>query len=118
AYVEGDDPATGVKVMREIVEGLTAPLPEVVASEGGAPAISRDRLLSPGTEEDLQRRFLEENWTDKLPIVLPTEERVADMLAGTSHKPDEIVGQMQPTKNRGPWSYTVEKVAVNAVMAG
>ena len=51
-------------------------------------------------------------------IVLPTRERVAAMLAGTSRKPDEVVGRMQPTLNRGMWEYTVEKVAVNAVMAG
>jgi hypothetical protein len=40
------------------------------------------------------------------------------MLAATSRKPDEVVGHMQPTTNRGLWEYTVEKVAVNAVMAG
>ena len=40
------------------------------------------------------------------------------MLAGTSHRPDEVVGHMQPTHYRGYWEYTVEKVAVNAVMAG
>ena len=118
AYVTANDPATGEPVMREIIEGLTAPLPEVTAKERGAPAVSRNRLLSPGTEDSLQQMFLENNWTDKLPIVLPTEARVADMLSGTSRKPDEVVGQMQPTKHRGLWSYTVEKVAVNAVMAG
>jgi hypothetical protein len=76
------------------------------------------RLVEPDTEEDLQQQFLENNWTDKLPIVLPTEDRVAAMLAQTSHDPSEIVGKMQPTANRGLWEYTVEKVAVNAVMAG
>ena len=40
------------------------------------------------------------------------------MLAGTSRKPDEIVGHMHPTEFRADWEYTVEKVAVNAVMAG
>jgi hypothetical protein len=40
------------------------------------------------------------------------------MLAATSHKPDKIVGRMQMTANRGWWECTVEKVAVNAVMAG
>lgn len=119
AYVAGDDPHTGVPVMKEIVEALTGALPEAETRKGvAAPAISENRLLSPGPEDALHRRFLDEGWTDKLPIVLPTEERVADMLAGTSRKPDEIVGRMQPTKNRGLWSYTVEKVAVNAVMAG
>src|SRR5260370_32195688 len=72
----------------------------------------------PGSEEDLRQLFLEKNWTDKLPIILPTEERVAAMLAHTSHKPDEVVGHMRPTQFREYWEYTVEKVAVNAVMAG
>jgi hypothetical protein len=76
------------------------------------------RLVEPATEDELQQQFLDNNWTDKLPIVLPTEERVAAMLAHTSHKPQEIVGRMQPTANRGLWEYTVEKVAVNAVMSG
>ena len=76
------------------------------------------RLLEPDTEERLQRQFLENNWTDGLPIVLPTEQRVAAMLAATSRKPDEIVGRMQMTEFRAAWEYTVEKVAVNAVMAG
>jgi len=52
------------------------------------------------------------------PIVLPTEGRVAEMLAGTSHPPDEVVGWMRPTSTREAWEFTVEKVAVNAVMAG
>src|ERR1700748_2675033 len=76
------------------------------------------RLVEPDTEDNLQQQFLDNKWTDGLPIVLPTEKRVAAMLAGTSRKPDEIVGRMQPVEFRGAWEYTVEKVAVNAVMAG
>src|SRR5438105_1671457 len=40
------------------------------------------------------------------------------MLARTRRKPDEVVGRMRPTHFREAWEYTVEKVAVNAVMAG
>src|SRR5262245_33763285 len=76
------------------------------------------RLVEPDTADNLQRQFLENRWTDGLPIVLPTEQRVAAMLAATSRKPDEIVGRMQATEFRAHWEYTVEKVAVNAVMAG
>src|SRR3954471_12417439 len=76
------------------------------------------RQLDPDTQDNLQRQFLENQWTDGLPVVLPTEKRVAAMLAATSRKPDEIVGRMQPTEFRVAWEYTVEKVAVNAVMAG
>jgi hypothetical protein len=75
-------------------------------------------VIGPDTEDNLQRLFLENNWTDKLPIVLPTRERVDAMLAGTSHAPDEIVGHLQPVEFRAAWQFTVEQVAVNAVMAG
>jgi len=79
---------------------------------------STPRLVEPDSEENLRRLFLERNWTDTLPIVLPTEERVGAMLGGTRRKPDEIVGRMRSTHFREYWQYTVEKVAVNAVMAG
>jgi hypothetical protein len=73
------------------------------------------------TPENLQKMFLDKRWTDFLPVVLPTEEKVADMLKGTSHAPDEIVGKMSPT-NTGNyfeyWTFTVKDIAVNAVMAG
>ena len=77
------------------------------------------RLVEPDTEENLQRLFLENNWTDKLPIVLPTEERVAEMLAHTSRKPRrDRRPYAADRQSRACWEYTVEKVAVNAVMAG
>jgi hypothetical protein len=70
------------------------------------------------TEDNLQRLFIENHWTDMLPIVLPTEARVEAMLKGTSHPPEKIVGRLRPTVFREAWESTVEKVAVNAVMAG
>src|ERR1700727_2371423 len=75
-------------------------------------------VVGPETEDNLQQLFLENNWTDKLPIVLPTRERVDAMLKATSHAPDEIVGHLQPVEFRAAWEFTVEQVAVNAVMAG
>jgi hypothetical protein len=116
AYVDGVDPITGRAVMQEVVEGLTR------TPDGARGSIEYDRSTSrfveADTEDNLHRLFLERNWTDNLPIVLPTEERVAAMLAGTHRKPDEIVGRMRSTHFREYWQYTVEKVAVNAVMAG
>jgi hypothetical protein len=73
------------------------------------------------TPEKLQKMFLDNRWTDFLPIVLPTEAAVNEMLKGTSHAPDQIVGKMSPIKTGTyfeDWSYTVKDVAVNAVMAG
>ncbi|HXQ83247.1 MAG TPA: hypothetical protein VN769_04195, partial [Xanthobacteraceae bacterium] len=57
-------------------------------------------LIGPDTEDNLQKLFLENNWTDKLPIVLPTRERVDAMLKATSHSPGEIVGHLQPVEFR------------------
>ena len=117
AYLEGEDPVTGEPVMAEVIDALTKPLqPEEMKKLDFDRSTSR--LVDPDTESNLQKLFLQNNWTDKLPIVLPTEERVAAMLEGTSHDPDEVVGHMRPTSTREAWEYTVEKVAVNAVMAG
>jgi hypothetical protein len=117
AYVEGVDPVTDRPVMDEVIAALTQPLTE---EETGAYDFGRatPRFVEAESEEALRRLFMDNHWTDYLPIVLPTEERVEAMLSGTSHKPDEIVGRMRPTGNREFWSYSVEKVAVNAVMAG
>ncbi len=116
AYIEGTDPVNGRPFVQELIEGLTQPLPE------DATGLSFDRsiprLLEPDTEDNLRQLFVDNNWTDFLPIVLPTEERVEAMLAGTHRKPDEIVGRLAPTAYRELWEFDVEKVAVNAVMAG
>jgi hypothetical protein len=117
AYIDGRDPITGRPVMQEVIEGLTRPFD---AAELRAVVFDRStpRLCEPDTEENHHRLFLEKRWTDMLPIVLPTEERVEAMLAQTRRKPDEIVGHMRSTHFREHWQYTVEKVAVNAVMSG
>jgi hypothetical protein len=117
AYVDGLDPITGRPVMQEVIEGLTRPLDDADLKPAEFDR-SAPRLVGPDTEENLERLFLDNHWTDCLPIVLPTEERVAAMLAGTGRKPEEVVGHMRPTYFREHWEYTVEKVAVNAVMAG
>ena len=117
AYIDGVDPINKLPFMQMVVEGLTRPFAEDELQKSVYER-STPRLVEPGCEDDLQQLFLDNDWTDKLPIVLPTEERVRRMLAGTSHKPDEVVGRMRPTNFRESWEYTVEKVAINAVMAG
>ena len=118
--INGVNPISGQPVMQEIVEKLTKPL---TAEEKRTGEIVRDKgpATFTDTEDNLRKMFLEKRYTDFLPIVLPTEERVADMLKGTSHDPDEVVGRMSPT-NTGNyyeyWTFTVRDVATNAVMAG
>jgi hypothetical protein len=115
--LEGNDPLTGKPIVDEIVAALTEPLTEEDKKTGFVEQ-PRKRLLDPNTAENLQRLFLESGQTDGLLIVLPTEEKVSEMLGGTSRKPDELVGQMRPSPAQPGWQYTVEMVAVNAVMAG
>jgi hypothetical protein len=64
--------------------------------------------------EDLIEACYERGWSDGLPVVPPTPERVLRMLRGTDRDPAEEVGQVPP--DLAPC--TVEKVAINAVMAG
>src|SRR3954447_2501230 len=116
-YIDGPDMKTGRPFMQEVIEGLTRPL-DTQDTRDSSFDRSTPRFLEVDSEENLQSMFEENNWTDFLPIVLPTEERVEAMLKNTSRARDEIIGRMRPTHFREYWAYDVEKVAVNAVMAG
>ena len=117
-YVYGNDPVSGVPLMEEMLFALTHPLTEAEKDYKPEKRPERPRLLEPATEADLHRLFLESGWTDGLPIILPTEERIAEMLTGTDRDPQEIVGMMSVTTHEERLQYTVERVAVHAVMAG
>jgi hypothetical protein len=117
AYIEGVDPINNCSFIESVIGGLTRPLDEKDLA-GLSFERSTPRFLEPATEENLQRLFADNRWTDFQPIVLPTEERVAAMLKGTRRGADEVVGRLRPTVYREFWEFTVEKVAVNAVMAG
>ncbi len=58
--------------------------------------------------------FYQKGWTDGLPVVPPTPERVSEFLYYAGKAPDEVLGVIPP-RNR---MITAEKVAINAVMAG
>jgi hypothetical protein len=115
-YVEGKDLLSGKPMMQAIVDALTKPLTDNEKIKSSAETSSEPRVLKPDTEENLQRLFKDKEWTDYNPIILPTEERVATMLKATSHKPDEVIKTINITGGARP--LTVEKVAINAVMAG
>lgn len=97
----------------------------VVAALGGAgddraaaDAGAVGATVAAASEEELLRLFRANRWTDGLPIVLPTRERVERMLTGTARRADEAVGAFRPLQKTAAWTFTVEQVAVNAVMAG
>lgn len=117
-YVEGNDPVSGLPLMDEVLFALTHPVTQAEKNYRPEKRPERPRLLEPDTEENLHRFFLENGWTDGLPIILPTEERVAEMLTGTGRDPQEFVGMMSVTTHEERLQYTVERVAAIAVMAG
>jgi len=75
--------------------------------------VASRRIDVPPLEDDIEYCF-ERGWSDGLPLVPPTEVRVYRMLQGTHRAPAEVLGEVPP--NLVP--LTIEKVAINAVMAG
>ncbi|OGO39300.1 MAG: hypothetical protein A2147_05525 [Chloroflexi bacterium RBG_16_57_8] len=136
-------------LVEPILKEMTRPLTDEEKQSGRWEPSRPDRLLFEGTLDEAQAFYQQTKYiglpvnapislyTDGYPIIVPTEERVAEMLKGTSHKPDElIVHQSERVLRWGvrmkpgdPVAFqqgvqssrrtaTVEKVAINAVMAG
>ena len=79
----------------------------------GASVLRARRVEIADAEDDMEAMF-DRGWTDGLPVVPPTEARVLRMLAGTTRAPGDVVAVVPPDLVE----VTVEKVAINAVMAG
>ena len=93
-----------------VVENLTTePPPARVEAEPDPSAI-----VFRGSVEEVNRHFLEREWSDGLPVVPPTLDRVRACLAFTEQDPDEVLGVLLPDQRQA----TVWNVAVNGVMAG
>jgi hypothetical protein len=92
--------------------------PEVAAGIAARRARREGRLrareIEIGELEDVHEALVARGVTDGLPVVPPTPERVIAMLDGTSRDPQDVVGVVPPYEGVA----TVEKVAINAVMAG
>jgi hypothetical protein len=73
-----------------------------------------DHFKFKGTVVDVNNLFFEKGWSMGLPYFPPTADRVAEMLKGTSRKPDEVIGLIPPRMG----VLTVEMIAVHAAMTG
>jgi hypothetical protein len=134
----------------QMIKALTDPLTAKEQETGLYTPPPDPKICFTGTYPDAQDFFQKttpiancrncpiSQWTDGLPIIVPTEAAVKQMLTGTSHKPDEYIayqtsanvtlsssGVRVSVKKGDPvffmpncWGATIEKVAVNAVMAG
>jgi len=99
----------------QIIKALTEPITEAEIAERQKAGIGdpKDRVFA-GTIDGVNRYFTEQRWSDGLPIVPPTVERVEEFLEYTDQPWDEVVGVL-------PIAYRetlVWHVAVNGVMAG
>lgn len=105
----------------EVIEGLCTALvlPGLADEEPGEASDSVSFETFEGSRGEsawdlMNAAFLEFGWSDGLPIVPPTEERVDALMKTTRRDPDEVIGILEP----GMGLCTVRKIAINAAMAG
>lgn len=84
------------------------------ASRGRSSGECAARIEAPDDLDAINKLYRERRWSDGLPIVPPTVERVDRMLRCTRRTPDEVVARIAP----GFGAATVERIAINAVLAG
>jgi hypothetical protein len=111
--VKADIEAGTAAAMPGIVETLTKPL--TAAEKSPKQSVAKlPRIVIKGNYEEINRYYYKNGWTDGLPIVPPTEKAVAEMMTGTDLPADHVVAKVIPRLGKA----TVEKIAINAVMAG
>ena len=104
-------------VFDDIVKLLTAPMAQEVTEAEG---VQQAEVIAVEGEdaylafENMNRMFLVQGWGDGFPLWAPMRERVDAMLKGTQREPGQVVATLAP----GLGLATVEKIAINAVMAG
>jgi len=100
------------EVLDELVTALTTPLTD----EEKAPKKVEDLsgFVFKGSLGEVNNVFYQKGWTNGMPIIPPTREALEEMLTGTDLPRDHVVAKIPPMLGKA----TVEKIAVNAVMAG
>src|SRR5688572_2663032 len=103
-----------------VIRGLTT-IPAAVGTTGGAQGGGKATELftvqmdeTPAGLDAVNRFLAERDWSDGIPVIPPTPAAVEQMLTGTKRHPQDVIMVMEP----GFGLATVEKIAINAVMAG
>ena len=99
------------QIKKALTEKITKKEIAEYAPEGKRPA---DEIIYYGNFEDIQEYFKINNWTDGLPIVPPTDEKIQEYLKFTPYKASDIIGTIAVAYRE----CTVYTVAANAVMSG
>lgn len=106
--------AAAVEMIDRLIDALTRPLTEEEKGSARGEEQKVARIVCTGTLQEVNQYFYEREMTDGLPIIPPTETAVQEMLTGTDLPPDHLVTMILPEMRQA----TVEKIAINAVMAG
>jgi hypothetical protein len=101
-------------VFNNVIDALTKPLTAEEKSPKSREPENPPRIVFKGTLEEVNRFFYQRGWTDGLPVIPPIEAAVKEMMTGTDLPADHLVVKLEPRLGKA----TIEKIAVNAVMAG
>lgn len=102
------------EAMDAIIGGLSKPLTREEEAPRSRESAERSRIVFKGSLAEVNQFFYRRGWGDGLPLVPPTEEAVAEMMTGTDLPASHVVEKIIPRLGKA----TVEKIAINAVMAG
>jgi hypothetical protein len=112
------DVQTEADLRRNVLEVTVDLVVSNLTGEAATVSAVRDpdpkEIVLEGSFEDVNRLFLENGWSDGLPIVPPTKEKIAEFLSFTDRDPDAVIGTLLPDNRKA----TVWNVAVNGAMAG
>jgi hypothetical protein len=101
-------------VADNIISALTKPLTVEEQFPKKKEVEKPARIVFKGNLEDVNRFLYRRGWADGLPVIPPTEEAVTEMLTGTDLPADHLVTELVPRRGKA----TIEKIAINGVMAG
>ena len=111
------DDMFGRKVREVVIDEIEAALqrskPAAPVADVAAEPGPREVVFT-GSLDEVEEHFLNQGWSDGLPIVPPTHDRVGRFLAATGEDPDKVLGALPPELRE----LTITNIAVNAVMAG
>lgn len=112
-FVDAIIPKEIGKILDKIIDGLTKPRsPEEKAPNEKTEDLPR--IVFNGNLNEVNDFYYKRGWKYGMPVIPPTEEAVNEMLSGIDLPPDHVVAKLPPLYGKA----TVEKIAINAVMAG
>ena len=113
-HVDGQSPDELTANLKAVtIKDVVRTLTTACSPAGDVSETGGDAIVARGTFDQINDLFYERQWSDGLPIVPPTQEKVAAFLACCDDDPDRIIGVLKPSGSVA----TVRNVAINGVMS-